>query len=40
VVAKKAAAQASSRRHFHMLLAESLVNPADRARFLHEVGAE
>ncbi len=40
VVARKAAAQASSRRHFHMLLAESLANPVERARFLHEVGAE
>ena len=40
VVAKKAAAQASSRRHFHMLLAESLANPAERTKFLHDVGAE
>jgi len=40
VVAKKAAAQAGSRRHFHMLLAESLVNAAERTKFLHDVGAE
>jgi len=40
VVAKKAAAQASSRRHFHLLLAEQLADPAERARFLREVGVE
>jgi serine/threonine protein kinase len=40
VVVRKASAQATSRRHFHMLLAESLVNPAERSRFLREVGAE
>jgi len=40
VMAKKAAAQASSRRHFHLLLAEQLADPAERARFLREVGVE
>jgi len=40
VVAKRAAAQATSRRHFHLLLAEKLTDPKERARFLHEVGAE
>jgi len=40
VVAKRAAAQATSRRHFHMLLAEQLTDPKERARFLHDVGAE
>jgi serine/threonine-protein kinase len=40
VAAKRAAAQASSRRHFYLLLAENLVNPSDRSRFLHEVGVE
>lgn len=40
VVAKKAATQATSRRHFHLLLAEKLTDPAERARFLHDVGAE
>ncbi|MGH7340146.1 MAG: serine/threonine protein kinase, partial [Candidatus Rokuibacteriota bacterium] len=39
VVAKRAAAQASSRFHFHQLLAETLTDPAERARFLHDVGA-
>jgi serine/threonine protein kinase len=39
-VAKKAATQATSRRHFHQLLAEKLADPAERARFLHDVGAE
>jgi serine/threonine-protein kinase len=40
VVAKKAAVQAASRRHFHLLLAEQLADPADRAKFLHEIGTE
>jgi serine/threonine protein kinase len=39
VVAKRAAAQATSRHHFHQLLAEKLTDPAERARFLHDVGA-
>jgi len=40
VVSKKAAAQAGSRRQFYLLLAESLANPAERAQFLRDVGAE
>ena len=40
VVAKKAAAQASSRRHFYLLLAENLGNPGERTQFLHEVGVD
>ena len=36
VVAKKAATQATSRRHFHQLLAEKLTDPAERARFLQD----
>jgi len=40
VAAKRAATQATSRRHFHMLLAEHLTDPKERARFLHDVGAE
>lgn len=40
VVAKKAAAQAGSRHDFHLLLAEKLTDPGERARFLHEVGAD
>jgi serine/threonine-protein kinase len=40
VVAKKAVAQASGRRQFCLLLAESLANPKDRAQFLHDVGVE
>ena len=39
-VAKKAATQATSRRHFHLLLAERLTDPAERARFLRDVGVE
>ena len=39
-VAKKAATQATSRRHFHQLLAEKLTDPAERARFLRDLGAE
>jgi len=39
VVAKRAATQASSRRHFHQLLAENLADPKERARFLQDVGA-
>jgi serine/threonine-protein kinase len=40
VVAKRAATQATSRHHFHQLLAEKLTDPKERARFLHDVGAE
>jgi eukaryotic-like serine/threonine-protein kinase len=40
VVAKKAVSQASSRRQFCLLLAESLANPNERAQFLHDVGVE
>ena len=40
VIAKKAAAQAVSHRHFYALLAEKIADPADRKRFLHDVGAE
>jgi eukaryotic-like serine/threonine-protein kinase len=39
VVAKRAATQASSRNHFHQLLAESITDPKERARFLKDVGA-
>jgi len=39
-VAKKAAGQATSRRHFHQLLAEQLTDPMERARFLRDIGAE
>jgi serine/threonine-protein kinase len=39
VVAKRAAAQATSRRHFIQLLAENLTDPKERAKFLNEVGA-
>ncbi|MGH9254219.1 MAG: hypothetical protein ACRD3C_06570, partial [Vicinamibacterales bacterium] len=39
VVAKRAAAQATSRHHFHQLLAENLADPKERARFLKDVGA-
>jgi serine/threonine-protein kinase len=39
VVAKQAATQASSRNHFHQLLAEKLTDPKERAKFLKEVGA-
>jgi serine/threonine-protein kinase len=39
VVAKRAAAQATSRNHFHQLLAENLTDPKERARFLRDVGA-
>jgi serine/threonine-protein kinase len=40
VVAQRAAAQAGSRRQFLLLLAESLADAGERARFLREVGAE
>jgi len=40
VVAKRASTQASSRRHFFQLLAESIADPRERARFLKETGAE
>jgi serine/threonine-protein kinase len=39
VVAKRAAAQATSRSHFHQMLAENLTDPKERAKFLHDVGA-
>jgi serine/threonine-protein kinase len=39
-VAKKAATQATSSRHFHQLLAENLADPAERARFLRDMGAD
>jgi serine/threonine-protein kinase len=39
IVAKQAATQASSRSHFHQLLAEKLTDPKERARFLRDVGA-
>jgi len=39
-VAKQAAARATSRRHFHQLLAEKLTDPAERARFLRDLGSE
>jgi serine/threonine-protein kinase len=39
-VAKQAAAQATSRRHFHQLLAEKLTDPVERTRFLRDLGAE
>jgi serine/threonine-protein kinase len=38
IVAKQAATQASSRSHFHQLLAEKLTDPKERARFLRDVG--
>jgi len=40
VVAKKAMTQATSHRHFHQLLAENLTDPAERAKFLRDLGAE
>jgi serine/threonine-protein kinase len=40
VVAQRAAAQAGSRRQFLLLLAESLADAGERARFLREVGAD
>jgi serine/threonine-protein kinase len=39
VIAKRAAAQATSRRHFLQLLADNLADPKERAKFLKEVGA-
>ena len=39
VLAKQAAAQATSRQHFHLLLAEKIAEPAERDRFLRDVGA-
>lgn len=39
VLAKKAAAEAKGRRQFHQQLAEQLAEPAERAKFLREVGA-
>ncbi|HEY6239325.1 MAG TPA: serine/threonine-protein kinase [Burkholderiales bacterium] len=38
ILAKKSAAQASGRRHFHLLLAENLTDPGERARFLRDLG--
>jgi len=40
VISKKAAAQAVSHRHFCALLAEKITDPADRKRFLRDVGVE
>jgi serine/threonine-protein kinase len=39
-VARKAATEATSRRHFHQLLAEKLTDPAERAKFLRDLGSE
>jgi serine/threonine-protein kinase len=39
VLVKQAAAQASTRNHFHLLLAEKIAEPAERERFLRDVGA-
>jgi serine/threonine-protein kinase len=39
VLAKKAAAEASGQRQFHEQLAAQLADPAERAKFLREVGA-
>jgi serine/threonine protein kinase len=38
ILAKRAATQATGRRHFHLLVAENLTDPAERARFLRELG--
>lgn len=40
VLAKKAAAEAKGRRHFHQLLAAQLADAGERAKFLREVGAD
>jgi serine/threonine-protein kinase len=39
VLVKQAAAQASTRHHFYLLLAEKVTEPAERERFLRDVGA-
>jgi eukaryotic-like serine/threonine-protein kinase len=39
VLAKRAAEQASTRHHFHLLLAERIVDPVERDQFLRDVGA-
>jgi len=39
VLARQAAAQASTRHHFYLLLAEKIAEPAERDRFLRDVGA-
>jgi serine/threonine-protein kinase len=39
LLAKQAAAQASTRHHFHLLLAEKIIDPVERDRFLHDIGA-
>ncbi len=39
-VAKRAATQATGRRHFYLLLAENLADTSERARFLRDVGVE
>jgi len=39
VIVKKAAGQASTSRQFYLLLADSVANEAERARFLDELGA-
>jgi serine/threonine-protein kinase len=39
VLAKQAAAQASTRHHFHLLLAEKIAEPDEREQFLRDVGA-
>ena len=39
-VAKRAAMQATGRRHFYLLLAENLTDTSERARFLRDVGVE
>jgi eukaryotic-like serine/threonine-protein kinase len=40
VISKKAATQATSRRHFYLLLADKLTDPNERAGFLRDVGVE
>jgi hypothetical protein len=39
VIVKKAAGQASTSRQFYLLLADSLSNESERAKFLDELGA-
>jgi serine/threonine-protein kinase len=39
VLAKRAAEHASTRHHFHLLLAEKIIDPVERDRFLHDIGA-
>lgn len=40
ILAKRAAAEAATRHHFHLLLAEKITDPGERDRFLHDVGAD